>query len=144
MNLWLIWLIIGGILIVAEMLTLTFYLLWFGIGALVAALIAFLLPDMFALQAIAASVTIAVLTIFTKPLTRRFRKGKGYQDAVDALVGKPGVVVEEIVPGKHGIVKIGGDTWSAVSNEQLQKGETVIVVGRGSAVLEVQKWEGVS
>ena len=144
MNLWLIWLIIGGILIVAEMLTLTFYLLWFGIGALVAALIALLLPDMFALQAIAASVTIAVLTIFTKPLTRRFRKGKGYQDAVDALVGKQGVVVEDIVPGKHGIVKVGGDTWSAVSNELLQKGETVIVVSRGSAVLEVQKWEGVS
>jgi len=39
---WLIWLIVSGIFIVAEVLTLTFYLLLAGIGAVVAAALAYL------------------------------------------------------------------------------------------------------
>lgn len=144
MALWLIWLILGGLLLVAEMLTLTFYLLWFGVGAFVAAAIAGLTPGSLAVQIVAGCLTVIGLTVFTKPLTRRFRASRGFQDAVDTLVGKQGVVVEAIVQGKPGIVKVGNETWSATSSETLQQGDVVIVVNRGSAVLEVHKWGGVS
>ncbi|MEF3311981.1 NfeD family protein [Paenibacillus sp. GYB004] len=142
MEIWAIWLIIAGVLLIVEMLTLTFYLLWFGLGALAAAAVAWLFPESFVAQALTGSVIVIVLTIFTKPLTRRFRKSRGFKDAVDDLVGRQGIVVEDIAADKPGIVKIGGDTWSAVADEFVGKGETVVIVNRGSAVLEVRRWGG--
>lgn len=142
MELWVIWLILAGILIVIEMLTLTFYLLWLGIGALVAAIIDLFWPGAFVLELVVGCVVVLVLTIFTGPITRRFHSSKGYKDVVDELVGKQGTVLEEIAADTPGIVKVGNETWSAVSNVRLQKGEAVIVLSRGSAVLLVEKWGG--
>ncbi|TXK84362.1 NfeD family protein [Paenibacillus sp. N3.4] len=142
MELWAIWLIIGGVLLIAEMLTLTFYLLWLGIGAAVAAVVAWISPDSIVLQVLAGCITVIVLTIFTKPLTQRIRTSKGFKDPFEEMIGKEGVVVEEIALGKHGIVKVGNETWSASSHEYLPKGEIIIVVARGTTIVEVQKKGG--
>lgn len=144
MELWAIWLVIGIVLFVIEMLTLTFYLLWIGIGAIAAALIALVVPDLLFVQVVVGCLVALVLTFFTKPLTRFMRKSKGFTDVIDDLVGKQGIVIEEIEVGKNGIVKLGNETWSATSYQPLQKGDVVIVLQRGTTVLEVQKWEGVS
>jgi membrane protein implicated in regulation of membrane protease activity len=80
------------------------------------------------------------LTVFSKPLTKRIRLSRGFKDAIDDLVGKQGLVTEDIADGKLGIVKIGNETWSASSTETLRKGEQVIVVHRGNAVVQVEKW----
>ncbi len=141
MDWWAIWLIVAGALIILEMVTLTFYLLWLGIGAIVAAIVALPLPDAFSVQAIAGGVVALLLTLYTKPLTRKFRQSKGFSDAALELIGKPGIVTEEIADGAPGIVKIGGDTWSAISKQRLPKDEKVRVIGRGTTVLEVKKWE---
>jgi membrane protein implicated in regulation of membrane protease activity len=142
MELWVIWLIIAGILVIVEMLTLTFYLLWLAIGAVSAAIVDFIVPDSLLLQVIVGCVIALLLTIFTKPLTKRIRSSRGFKDAVDELVGKQGIVLENVAADAPGIVKIGNETWSAVSHEPLAKGETIIVVSRGSAVLQVEKWGG--
>ncbi|BBI31998.1 NfeD family protein [Cohnella abietis] len=142
MEWWAIWLIIGGILLIAEMLTFTFYLLWLSIGAVIAALIALLVPDWFALQALSGGAAALVLTVFTKPLTRRFRESRGYRDAIQEMVGKQGVVVESISPGSPGIVKVGNELWSATSMDTLSKDDSIRVISRGTTVLEVQEWGG--
>ncbi|MBO9608086.1 MAG: NfeD family protein [Paenibacillaceae bacterium] len=142
MQLWVIWLIVAGVLLVAEMLTLTFYLLWLGVGALVAAIVALIVPDAFAVQVIVGCAVAVVLTLLSKPLTRRFRGSRGFRDAIDELVGKHGVVVEAIGPDRMGIVKVGSETWSAKSPEPLASGANVIVVSRSSTVLEVYQSEG--
>jgi membrane protein implicated in regulation of membrane protease activity len=144
MEWWAIWLIIGGVLLIAEMLTLTFYLLWLGVGAVISAAVALLMPDWFAIQALSGGVAALVLTAFTKPLTRRFRESRGYRDAINELVGKQGIVIEVIAPDKPGIVKVGNETWSAISIEILQKDDKVRVISRGTTVLVVQKWGGLS
>jgi membrane protein implicated in regulation of membrane protease activity len=48
--LWILWFVLGAVLIVAEILTTGFVLLWFGIGALAAAFVAFIGVDSLALQ----------------------------------------------------------------------------------------------
>jgi membrane protein implicated in regulation of membrane protease activity len=144
MELWSIWLIIGGVLLIVEMLTFTFYLLWLGIGAVVAAAVAWIAPDAIVLQILAGCLTALILTFFTKPLTLRFRTSKGFKDVIDELIGKQGIVLEAIEPGKHGIVKVGNETWSASSHEYLEKDEIVIIVERGNTIVEVQKWGGIS
>ncbi|KIL35832.1 hypothetical protein SD71_10540 [Cohnella kolymensis] len=142
MEWWAIWLIVGGVLFIAEMLTFTFYLLWLGIGAIVAAAVALAAPETFVWQALAGGAAALILTVFTKPLTRRIREARGYSDAIDELVGKPGIVIEDIIDGKAGIVRVGSETWSAVSQQQLLKNEKVMVIRRGTTVLEVQRWGG--
>ncbi|MEK3882858.1 NfeD family protein [Paenibacillus sp. PL2-23] len=142
MDWWLIWLIVAGVLIVVEMLTLTFYLLWLGIGALAAALVDVIFPDAVLLEVIVGCLVALLLTIFTKPLTRRIQTGRGFKDAGLELVGMRGTIVEDVSPDAPGVVKVGSETWSAKSNEVIRQGESVIVVSRGSAFLEVNKWEG--
>ncbi|WP_029192282.1 NfeD family protein [Paenibacillus harenae] len=142
MELWVIWLILAGLLIVVEMLTLTFYLLWLGIGAAAAAVIDFIWPGALVLEIAVCCVVVLILTLFTKPLTRRFHSARGFKDAVDEMVGKQGVVLESIAANAPGIVKVGNETWSAVSDGSIETGETVIVVSRGSAVLQVRKKGG--
>lgn len=137
-----VWLLIGAGLIAAEMLTLTFYLLWLGVGALAASIVAFTVPDSLYAQLLTAAATAFLLTLLTKPLSRRLRQSRGYRDAIDDLIGKEGLIVEAVEPGKAGIVKVGGETWSAVSEERLAAGDSVEIVRRGTAVLSVRKKGG--
>lgn len=140
---WAIWLIVGLVLFIAEMLTLTFFLLWLGLGAVAGGIAAWLAPDSFLVQALAFIVVAGVLTAFTKPLSRRLRySSRGYKDAIEELVGKQGVVTVEIAPGKPGIAKIGSETWTAYSDEEIPEGETVTVVRRGTTQVEVRKTGG--
>jgi len=141
MHAWVIWLIAAGVLLVFEMMTLTFYLLWLSLGAAVAAIVALIAPEGFLLQVSVGCLVALILTYFTKPLVKRLRASKGFQDAGTELEGKQGVVIEPIEPGQFGIVKIGGDTWSATSFEALRKDELVRVMKRGSTIIEVQRWE---
>lgn len=142
MELWVVWLIVAGILFIFEMMTLTFYLLWLGIGALAALAVALVAPEDILLQVVAGCLVALVLTVFSKAITKRLRSSKGFKDAVDEMVGKQGIVVENIDPGQYGIVKVGGDTWSATSKQALKSGDRVFVVKRGNAILEVEKQGG--
>ncbi|MEB3100992.1 NfeD family protein [Ferviditalea candida] len=142
MSMWMIWFAAGVILIIAEMTTFTFYLLWLGIGAFIAALLAWLFPESIWLHILAASVAAILLAVFGKPFAKRFQTGKGFKDAVDELVGKHGEMLEPVAPGSMGIVRVGVETWSAISEEALDKGDKVIVVNRSSTVLHVLKWKG--
>ncbi|SEU18205.1 NfeD family protein [Paenibacillus sp. NFR01] len=141
MVMWVVWLIAASVLLVVEMMTLTFYLLWLSIGAVAALLVSLIAPDMFLLQALVGSVVALVLTVFTKPLAARLRSSRGFKDTGVELVGRRGVVVEPIIPGSYGQVKIGGDTWSAVSAVPIDRAENVRIVGRSSTILEVERWE---
>ena len=143
MDLWAVWLIIGVLLIVAEMASLTFYLFWIAIGALSAALVALLAPALFVLQVLIGSVVAVVLTVYTKPLTRRARISRGYKDVIYDLVGRDGVVIEHIPEEGLGIVKVGTETWSAASSMPLEEGTHIIVTKSSSTILQVQKGEGV-
>lgn len=142
MELWVVWLIIGICLIIAEMATLTFYLLWLGVGAFVAGILAWFMPDALLLQVLLGCVVAVGLTLFTKPLTQRMRVSKGYEDVIDDLIYKAGIVIEDIPEDGLGIVKIGNETWSANAKVPIRKGTEVVVISRSSTVVEVQIGKG--
>jgi inner membrane protein len=144
MEMWAIWLIVAGILLVLEMMTMTFYLLWLCIGSLVAAVVALVAPEAYFWQVAAGCLVALVLTVFTKPLSRKFRAAKGFKDIGTELVGKQGIVVEPIEPGQYGIVKVGGDSWSATATVPIGRDEKVRVLERGSTIIEVERWEEIS
>ncbi|MBJ8105049.1 MULTISPECIES: NfeD family protein [Bacillus cereus group] len=136
---WVIWFIIAGILFIAEMLSITFYMLWLGIGAVVGGLIALFAPDALFLQVVAGAIVSLTLTFFTKRISKNFREAKGFIDTVDKLVGKKGIVMQAITSEVNGIVKVDGDTWTAISDTPIDAGEKVFVIKRHSTILQVKK-----
>jgi len=134
------WLIAAGVLFVVEMMTLTFYLLWLSIGALAAGLVSLIVPEAILFQVILGSLVALGLTIFSKPLVSKFRSSRGFKDTGTEIVGRQGVVIEPIEQGRYGQVKVGGDTWSASSDQSLGKDEVVRVVKRGTTIIEVERW----
>jgi membrane protein implicated in regulation of membrane protease activity len=143
MDLWAIWLVVGIVLIIAEMATLSFYLLWLGLGAIAAAIVAMLIPDSFVLQVLVSVVVALGLTLYTKPITQRMRNSKGFTDVIYQLVGQKGIVIEGIPIDGLGVVKVGNETWSANAEEPLAIGTPIIVIQSHNTILQVQKWKDV-
>ncbi len=138
---WIFWTVLGVCLIVAEIFTLGFVLLWFGIGAMAAALIAFLgfgIGWQFAAFAL-VSILLTGLSrvIFTNFLSRSDEDS--YKSAVDALPGKVGTVtIASQGAMQEGAVKVFGSIWTAFPADEdtiLIEGEKVEVVSvKGSSI----------
>jgi membrane protein implicated in regulation of membrane protease activity len=142
MSAWIIWLIIAVLLLIAEITTFTFYLLWLGIGALAGTAVAIIAPDQWLIQIVISCVVALILTFFTRSLTERMQGKQGFRDAIEDLTWKQGEVVESLDVGSMGIVRVGTETWSATSDERLVKGDRIVVVKRGTSVLHVMKYKG--
>ncbi|MBK9155162.1 MAG: NfeD family protein [Chloracidobacterium sp.] len=138
---WIGWLVLGVMLIIAEIFTLGFVLLWFGIGAIAAAL-AGMLGAPFVIQfAVFAGISI-VLTLMSRTI---FAKYLGHSDeeavkmGIDALPGQIGTVTTESKGAlNEAAVKVYGSTWTAFpvdEESQLSEGEKVEVVSvKGSSI----------
>ena len=133
LDIWYIWLILAVLFIVAEMFTSGFVLLWFGIGALVAALLAFTGLVGLPFQILIFLVVSIALTIASRTILERFllrgSPGRELKTGVDTLPGRIGVVVE---PSKgvlqEGAVRVFASTWRAFpveGEEPLREGEQV-------------------
>ena len=131
---WHVWLLLGLALVVAEILIPAFFVLWFGVGALVAALLAFLGMS----QAVQVSAFLAIsflLLVFSRTIFQSmlFRSQQSVATNVEALKGRQAVVLKAIDGSlKTGSVKIGGEVWSAICEE-----ETQILEGAKVEVLDV-------
>ena len=75
---WVIWFIIAGILFIAEMLSITFYMLWLGIGAVVGGLIALFVPEALLLQVIVGGIVSLTLTFLRKEFQKLSRSKRFY------------------------------------------------------------------
>ena len=148
--LWIFWAILGATLVIAEIFTTGFVLLWFGIGALAAGLAAFAgvnsIPAQFLIFAIVSiALTAASRTIFVNYFSRE-RTGGDLKSGVEALPGKIGTVVSSSRGALHeGAVKVYGSTWTAFpvdGEEPLEAGDRVIVERVQGASIYVRRVEG--
>ncbi|MBE3554027.1 MAG: NfeD family protein [Thermicanus sp.] len=139
-NLPLLWISLGIILLAVEIFTLTFILLWIGISALAAGIIAFFIPAP-GVQLLIFSISSILLLLFTRPLTRKWRsRSPNVPSGVYALIGKEGHAVTQLEESKTGEVKIGGEIWSGRSISGLIKeGEKIVVLDVQGVTLIVGK-----
>jgi len=114
-NWWALWLTVFLAFAVVEMLTLDLFFIMLGGGAL-AGLIADFAGADFWLQIVIFSVVSLLMIVFVRPVAlNHLRKGPAEQlSNVDRLIGQPALVIEA-VSSTSGLVKIGGDVWSARS-----------------------------
>ena len=145
--LWIFWAILGAVLIVAEVFTTGFVLLWFGIGALAAGLAGLLGIHSIILQflifaIVSISLTAASRTIFVNYFSRE-KSGGDLKSGVESLPGKIGTVVSSSRGSMHeGAVKVFGSTWTAYpaeGEEPLEAGDRVEVTRVQGASIYVRR-----
>jgi membrane protein implicated in regulation of membrane protease activity len=125
--LWWHWLVLGMVLVVAEMAAAGgFYIIFFGIGGLVVgALAAFGLAGPVWMQILLFSlISVASLALFRGRMLKTFQPDP-QAPLVDALVGEVGVAVDDVSPGAIGKVELRGSSWSA-------RNEAGVTVPRGA------------
>ena len=138
---WIIWLVLGVGLIIAEVFTLGFFLLWFGVGAIAAAL-AGMLGAPLAVQFLVFTIVSIGLTAMSRTI---FAKYLSHSDentvkmGVDSLPGQIGTVtIASRGALNEGAVKVYGSTWTAFpvdGENELVEGEKVEVVNvKGSSI----------
>ena len=126
---WQIWLIASGIFFIIEIFTVGFFVFWLGVAALIAMVSSFFIDNVI-FQASVFVISSGLLILATRPLVNKIAKKDTIPTNVYSLVGKKGIVIEDIDWAKGtGQIKIEGEIWSAKTKEQIniQKGTEVEV-----------------
>lgn len=120
------WLILFIVLLLVEIFTVGLVSIWFAIGAIVAMVSSFFIESI-VIQGIVFVVTSILVLLCTKKIVQRFRMSDIIPTNLDRVIGKNGEVLEKIVPGSTGQVKVLGNIWSAVSSSEIEVGQRIIV-----------------
>lgn len=144
-NLPMLWIVLGIVLIIAEIFTMGFVIFWFGVGAFAAALTGYLgmsiVGQFFVFALVSAGLTVMSRTIFSRYLGHS--EAESLKSGIEALPGKVGTVVDSSHGAlEEGSVKVFGSVWTAfpASGERpLAAGEKVEVVSVEGSSIYVKK-----
>lgn len=128
---WSYWLFMGLILAGAEMISPGgFYLVFFGIAALIVGALAGLgIVQTAWLEWLLFSILAVVsLLLFRGPLLRIIKSTPTH--AVDTMVGESAVLLDDLLPGHTGKAELRGTTWTTRNEggSPLAKGQRAIVI----------------
>ena len=118
-----IWTVSSIILIMLEMLSGTFVLSCFALGGIAAAIVSIFAGTQWQLGtfAVVTCLTLLLLRIFW-PSIKKIGDESGRLSNIDAMIGKTGRVVWDVLPDDTGWVAIDGDVWKASLADGVQDG----------------------
>lgn len=140
-NLWAIWIIVTMLCLIIELSSGDFFLTCFAIGALCSVISSFIgFPFWLQLLVFVVCSVLCILSIRPSLLRKLHNRNECLCNA-DALIGRQGKVIESIVPGEYGYVKIDGDEWKAQSADgsPINVGNIVRVISRESIIITVER-----
>ncbi len=141
------WVVFGVVLVLSEIALSTFFILWFGVAAIIVGVLLLIWPALDVNWQIfiwtVLSVMLAVLWFkYLKPLSVDRTKAGLSREAV---VGEVGHVIQ--VPGEHrrGVMRfsvpvLGADEWQIMSADELAEGDRVQVREVSGNTLIVNKF----
>jgi len=119
--------------IIIEIFDPAFFFVSLGIGAIVTALISIIpfVQGSVPLQIFIFAVCSFIAFLFMRKLGKKVLRNPGSNTNVYALKGKNGFVTKEIPVEGRGYVKIGGEEWQAIEENQqaVELGTKVIITG---------------
>lgn len=133
----LIWIFVAIVFIILELITTAFFLVWFGIGAIVAAVLNYLGFDIY-VQFIAFAIVSLILVLSTRRFADRITPDIGKKTTAERLIGKTAKVLRQIDENTF-VVNAAGEEWSAHTNDPIDIGDEVKIVGINSIILIVEK-----
>ena len=128
---WQIWLIIAGVCLVIEIITVGFLIFWLAIGAILAMIVSFF-TDNLIVQTAVFVISSTILIFATKPFLKKFTSNKeSIKTNVYSIIGKVGIVTNDInsING-NGQIKVDGEVWSAIGENEINipKGTEVEII----------------
>jgi len=142
--LWL-WAILGLVLLSIELLTGTFYILWFGIAALCVTLMLGLHPDAsLSVQLLAFSVLSLTTLAIWRARYRQARPGSQVGQSRDDTIGKVGKVTQAVSASQQGMIRftvpvMSSREWTILSNDAIAVDEEAEVIGIEGNYLRVKR-----
>jgi inner membrane protein len=138
----LVWLSLGGLLLIAEMLGGNGYLLWSGVAAIVTGLVVWLLP--FGLEwqgALFAVLTLIAAWLWWRWLANRVkqqpRADRQLNQRGQQLVGKV-FTLDTALSNGRGHIRVGDSSWPVNAEDDLPAGTRVEVVAVEGITLKVR------
>ena len=137
---WILWLIVIVLLVFLEVSTINLVCVWFILSGLVSLILSFFIESFYILFAVFVLLGL-VLMVLTRPILVKKLARKNVKTNSDRVLGMEGVVTEEINKLKIGEVKVDGKRWSAISDEKIEVGTTIIVESIDGVKLVVRNGE---
>ena len=143
--LWWHWVVLGIALMLLELAVPAFFLLWFGLGAVIVGVLLAVFPEMSLTIQIAIWTLSSVLFIWLwfkvfKPNVHKTRAGM----SKGSLVGEIGLVTKEIRPYEKGQIRfqkpiLGDEVWESIADQEIKVGERVRVLDVEGNTLKVDR-----
>ncbi|MCH5277539.1 MAG: NfeD family protein [Desulfovibrionaceae bacterium] len=146
MNAVIVWFVVGAALMVAELFTPGFVIVFFGVGAWAAALVAALHPGPEGELVAFLAVSVVSLFLLRRRLVNTFqgRRSEASQGAPEfAHRGRQAEVTQDIAAGGEGEIALGGSFWRATSPVAVARGTVVRVldpVPGDELLIRVEPW----
>ena len=141
--LWWHWMVLGIVLVLLELAVPAFFLVWFGVGALVVGLVLLAVPGMsFAWQVLVwIACSILFIWLWFKVFKPGFHKTRAGMSK-GALIGEVGLVIRDIRPFEKGQVRfqkpvLGDEVWESLADDEIKAGERVKVLDVEGNILKV-------
>jgi membrane protein implicated in regulation of membrane protease activity len=142
---WWTWVVGGIALILAELAIPFFFIVWFGLGAILVGLLMLALPhlSLTAQLAVWTLASLAMVVLWFRVFKRSFHKTRvGTADG--EVIGEIGVLVSAVAPFERGRVRfqrplLGSEEWVCLADSAIAAGERVRVVAVEGSFLKVGK-----
>lgn len=133
----LIWIFIAAVFFILELITTTFFLVWFGVGSIVAAILNYLGFDIY-IQFAGFIIVSIILILSTRKFAATITPEPTKKTTAERLIGMHGKVIKKL-PNNSFIVNVAGEEWTSCSDDSVDVGDTVKVVGIDSIKLIIEK-----
>lgn len=132
------WMIIFIVLILIELATVSLVSIWLAVGALASFVLSFWVSNVTWQIAVFIGVSFVSL-LLTRKFVNKVRGGKIEATNLDRVIGKIGIVTEEITKLEPGEVKVDGKKWSAISSKKIKVGSKVEILAIDGVKLNVKE-----
>jgi membrane protein implicated in regulation of membrane protease activity len=132
--LWWHWVVLGVVLTLLELAVPAFFLVWFGVGAIIVGLVTLGLPQVSFVWQVAIWIVASVAFILLwfrvfKSDVHKTRAGM----SKGQLIGEIGIVTRDIRPYDRGQIRLqkpvlGEELWESIAEEEIKTGERVRVL----------------
>ena len=141
--LWWHWVVLGIVLLLLELAVPAFFLVWFGLGALIVGVVLLAVPSLsFAWQVLIWTVfSLASIWLWFKVFKPGFYKTRAGMSK-GAVIGEVGLVIRDIRPFEKGQIRfqkpvLGDEVWESIADEEIKAGERVKVLEVEGNILKV-------
>lgn len=141
--LWWHWIVLGIVVVLLELAVPAFFLVWFGLGALIVGIVLLAVPGLsFAWQVLIwIACSLAFIWLWFKIFKPGFYKTRA-GTSKGAVIGEIGLVIRDIRPFEKGQIRfqkpmLGDEVWESIADEEIKIGERVKVLDVEGNILKV-------